>query len=116
MLPKLAYIIWLRYEVECEAFDRTLPGVWWGRTPEERIKLDTWMPFGYVIDQSRRNAWKLRKAAESEIIENSITLEESLRAREAIKTLKHQAQYELLQELLRGNERATLPPWKRSTG
>lgn len=115
MLPKQAYIIWLRYEVECEAFDRRLPGVWWGRSPEERAKLDTWMPFQTHIAQSRRNAMELRRKAVNELHIASVSLEESTKAHEAIKQLKHQAQYELLQELLRGDDRITLPPWKRST-
>lgn len=115
MLPKQAYIIWLRYEVECEAYDRTLPGVWWGRTPEERAKLDTWMPFQTHISYSRTHARTLRLKAMKELQEARVSLEESTKAHESIKQLKHQAQYELLQELLRGDDRTTLPPWKRST-
>lgn len=35
-----AFLAWVRYYVETEAFDRTLPGVWSDRGP------DVWLPVG----------------------------------------------------------------------
>ena len=56
-----AMIVWLRFEIDCEEFDRSLPGAL-----AELDRGSTWVPRGDVMGESRRYA---RKRAELRDIE-----------------------------------------------
>lgn len=70
-----ALIVWLRFEVECEDFDRQLPGFWWRGDPSS----DEWLP--HDMGLSRRYAYEKRRDAEAELRRLEIPRELSARAK-----------------------------------
>lgn len=74
-VPTVALIVWLRFEVECENFDRSLPGFWFKGDP----KLDEWIPWDLPL--SRRFAHQKKLDALAEIRRLEIPVELSNRAK-----------------------------------
>jgi hypothetical protein len=82
----------LWYEIECEKFDRTLPGGFSKHDPE------TWIPAG-AYGESSRNALRLRDKLDSFCNRAGISYVEERRARETIERMPFSHQVELADEM-----------------
>lgn len=69
-IPIVALIVWLRFEVECETFERQLPGFWFRGDP----KLDAWIPHDLALARRYAHEKKLDALAEIRRLEIPIEL------------------------------------------
>lgn len=90
---RVARIIWLRYEVEIEEYDRTLPGV-------ERY--GEWIPVNEGRTESLRFARLRKENANREIERSGITPEASEEVRRWASKLSYEKAKEYLADLLAG--------------
>lgn len=102
---RIAFIVWLRYTVKTEAFDRKLPGMW--RPNGE------WLPFDLTLSRTFARPWF--KVAEREIADHNrevimlgrsdLVIDASLvkRVREAISRMTYDRQRSELDRLIGGS-------------
>lgn len=100
-LPRDALIEWLRFEIECETFDRAIPGFW---LPNAR---DEWMPYDGAL--SRRFAREKRLDAEAKLRSVGYSLDMWTEARRYAAGLSFERQKELLAHLLATDPRGSVP-------
>lgn len=102
----LALLLWLRYDVRCEAFDRTLPGAPSRRDP------DCWVPFDRAAMLQRARIE--RSALNEEARRLGVAGERLQAAREASDRWSMSRKAEVLASLERGAQasRAAIPEQK----
>jgi hypothetical protein len=90
-------IIWLRHELDCEAYDRTLPGFW--------FRDGNWIPTSWGRSLSNKNAHHSRARAIDECVRTcEATADQWERARQYVQRFDHAAQLRLLGQLILARE------------
>lgn len=88
---RIATIIWLRYEIDCEDFDRKQPGI---------ARHDEWIPVGDGRTESVRFARKRLASAWEEIDRNGIHRESAKEIKKRVERFSFEKAKEALADLL----------------
>ncbi len=89
---------WAEYHVRAEEFDRTLPGAWSERDPDE------WMPFPHVRGQSIVFARRLLAELRTELLKQGIEMRFRDPENREVLGLRHEGRKDLLKVLSREGE------------